>query len=302
MSSTKVYRMNVKVVIPAPKAVELLAEVKAKKGVADLEEYFTKHFGKVMDVAAKQIVKTTNTTNPFSYKLFASGWSKEDAKEYFYNFGIQGVYTELVAFMENSYVHTVLRFISRYSKKMMYKPHGVDGWTKSNSGSGEQSYEKREPYGDYYIHIGDGPYHFNLPNVKPLEPGAKVVATKTTGGASKESTYKSSGSASVPNRKGPTPPPSAPSAPPCELEVVSCSLAEKMRKIKEVEAEYEAAVKRVEELKEWVKELAEKKVAMKGDVKKLTKRLNELIDKDADECETHTPAEKLDSESESESE
>ena len=75
-----------------------------------------------------------------------------------------------------------------------------------------------------------------------------------------------------------------------------------MRKIKEVEAEYEAAVKRVEELKEWVKELAEKKVAMKGDVKKLTKRLNELIDKDADECETHTPAEKLDSESESESE
>lgn len=286
MSATsKVYRMNVKVVISAPKAVELLAEVKEKKKVANLEEYFTKHFGKVMDVAAKQIVKTTNTTNPFSYKLFASGWSKEDAKEYFYNFGIQGVYTELVSFMENSYVHTVLRFISRYSKKMMYKPHTND--------------EKREPYGDYYIHIGDGPYHFNLPNVKPLELGAKVVATKTTGGASKESTYKSSGSASVPNRKGPIPPPpasSTPSAPPCELEVVSRSLAEKMRKIKEVEAEYEAAIKRMEELKERVKELAEKKVTMKGDVKKLTKRLNELIDEEADECEDQAPVEELDEE------
>ena len=286
--------MNVKVVVPAPKAVELLAEVKEKKGVADLEEYFTKHFGKVMNVAAKEIQKTTNTSAPFTYSLVGNGPSKENEKEYFYNFGIQGVYKDLVTFMENSYVHTMLRFISRYSKKMMYKPHSAD--------------EKREPHGDYYIHIGDGPYHFNLPNVKPKEAGQPkgagpkgeayaAVAAKTTGGSASAAT---SAPTTVPNRKGPTPNPPARSPPPCELEVVSRSLAEKMRKTKEVEADYEATVKKVEELKERIKELAEKKVAMKNDVKKLTKRLNELIEAEADECESQAPEEELEVDSEDE--
>ncbi len=277
MSSTKVYRMNVKVVIPAPKAVDLLAEVKAKKGVADLEEYFTKHFGKVMEVAAKQIVKTTSTTIPFGYKLFASGYaahnpgsasqnngpSKENPKEYYYNFGIQGVYNELIVFMENSYVHTMLRFISPYSKKMMYKPHD----------------EKKEPHGDYYIHIGEGPYHYNLPNLKMGERKAGIPYSAVAASASSASASASASAASS-KRKGPPPPP------PCELEVVSRSLADKMRKAKEADAEYEAAVKKIEELKERLKELSTKKVELKAEADKLKKRLNTLIEKEAEDCES----------------
>ncbi len=281
------YRINVNVVITEEKQKELAMVLKEKKGLDSVHDYFTQNFTKVLERAAQEIQRSS-AAKSLTSKLFYNDIMK-DSNDYLYNFGVQGVYDELMEFLENQYVHSIFKFITPYSKSKMYKPYDND----------------KKPYGDYYVHVGEGGFNYNLPHMKHTRYNADggfnmtapmkdaKVETKVnqlsfrsadplafrSAALTKDSTSETS---STTKR----------SSPPCQLEIVSRSLADKMRKIKEVEAQSEQITKTVHELLEKQKTLKALKGELKEGVVKLKKQLNNLMkEDDSDEKEEWTAIE-----------
>lgn len=300
--SSKMYRINVSVAVTEEKQKELTVVLKEKKGLDSVHAYFSTTFTKVLERAAQEIQRGSSAKS-LTWKLFHNDVAK-DSNDYVFNFGVQGLYDELIQFLENQYVHSVLKFVTNYSKSKMYKPYDND----------------KKPYGDYYMHIGEGGFSYNLPHVKDNSTrGAKGsyahALTKETPQAKEAAQAKETpGSANAPTKeksKNTPPPPfvkNSPSisterppiaelrtaaAPPCELEIVSRSLADKMRKMKQVDAQYELIAQKVKELLEKQEALVAQKVELKEGVAKLKKQLNNLMEEEETVSkEPWTPAKK----------
>lgn len=285
--SSKMYRINVNVTVTEEKQKELLAVLKEKKSLNSVHDYFTQNFTKVLERAAQEIQRSSSAKSLTS-KLFYNDIMK-DTNDYIYNFGVQGVYDELMEFLENQYVHSVFKFITPYSKSKMYKPYDND----------------KKPYGDYYVHVGEGGFNYNLPHMKHTRynadggfnmtaPMKEVKAETKVNPLSFRSADPLSFRSTVLTKDSSSETSSTTkrSSPPCQLEIVSRSLADKMRKIKEVEAQSEQITKTVHELLEKQKTLKVVKGELKEGLVKLKKQLNNLMkEDDSDEKEEWTAVE-----------
>jgi hypothetical protein len=200
---------------------------------------------------------------------------EETSGDFFYNYGLQGPYDDLIRFMENSYVQSTLKFLSPFCKSKTYHPYDKD----------------KKPKGDYFIHVGEDGYNAKLPHAKvPTKPFSKVsaqpqVQAQTTGGAAIK-TY--SGAAKM----------RAPPAPLCPLGQVSQSLTYKMREAKKVEQDYETAEKDIKALEKKLKELGLKRGTLKTEIADLKKELKKLME---EESEDESDEDESDDESEDES-
>ena len=277
------YRMNVSVAVTEEKQKEFVELLKEKKGLDSVHTYFTQTFTKVLERAAQEIHRESSSKS-LTWKLFHNDVAK-DSKDYVYNFGVQGVYNELIQFLENQYVHSVLKFITNFCKSKMYKPYD----------------NEKKPYGEYYMHVGEGGFNYNLPNLK--DKYTRAGKGSYAEAAVKDAAVKDTPALKAKNTPPPPPPIAAlarntahnspsirterpPVAPPCELEVVSRSLADKMRKMKQVDAEYELIAQKIKELLEKQEALVAQKTELKEGVAKLKKQLNNLME------EEETPKEK----------
>lgn len=278
------YRVNIVVAIPKTKQDELLAVVQEKKKVSNLQAYFSHHFGKVMDRSLME-VKNNGAAKGMNGNVIKCEM-EETSGDFFYNYGLQGPYDDLIRFMENSYVQSTLKFLSPFSKSKTYHPYDKD----------------KKPKGDYFIHIGDDGYNAKLPHAHaPMKSFSKVSAHtsaqahgQTTGGASTKS-Y----SAAAKIR--------APPAPLCPLGQVSQSLTYKMREAKKVEQDYETAEKDIKALEKKLKELGLKRTTLKTEIADLKKELKKLMEEeteeesDDDDASRHPGSAKRSDESEDES-
>jgi len=262
------YRVNIVVAIPKTKQDELLAAVQEKKKVSNLQAYFSHHFGKVMDRSLVEL-KTNGGAKGMNGNVIKCDLD-EASGDFFYNYGLQGPYDDLIRFMENSYVQNSLKFISAFSKSKTYHPYDKD----------------KKPKGDYFIHVGEDGYNAKLPHVKTQASGKEQVST--SGGTNTYSAVaKTAGVKTRPLR--------APPAPLCPLGQVSQSLTYKMREAKKVEQDYETAEKDIKALEKKLKELGLKRGTLKTEIADLKKELKKLMEEESEE-------ESDDDESEDESE
>ena len=280
------YRINVSVAISEEKQKEFVELLKEKKGLDSVHTYFTQTFTKVLERAAQEIHRGSSAKS-LSWKLFHNDVGK-DSKDYVYNFGVQGPYDELIQFLENQYVHSVLKFVTGFSKSKMYKPYDND----------------KKPYGDYYMHVGEGGFNYNLPHVKDNSTrGGK--GGSYVNAAVKDAAAKETPALKAKNTPPPPPPIAAlarnsahnspsirterpPVPPPCELEIVSRSLADKMRKMKQLDAEHDLLSQKVKELLEKQEALVTQKAELKEGVAKLKKQLNNLMEEEEEGKEPWT--------------
>lgn len=264
------YRVNIVVAIPKTKQDELLAVVQEKKKVNTLQAYFSHHFGKVMDRSLME-VKNNGAAKGMNGNVIKCDLD-ETSGDFFYNYGLQGPYDDLIRFMENSYVQSSLKFLSPFSKSKTHHPYDKD----------------KKPKGDFFIHIGEDGYNAKLPQAQahgltkaPMKSFGKVSASasaqgqghapvQTTGGASTKS-Y----SAAAKIR--------APPAPLCPLGQVSQSLTYKMREAKKVEQDYETAEKDIKALEKKLKELGLKRTTLKTEIGDLKKELKKLMEEETEE-------------------
>lgn len=275
------YRVNIVVAIPKTKQDELLAAVQEKKKVSNLQAYFSHHFGKVMDRSLME-VKSNGAAKGMNGNVIKCDLD-ETSGDFFYNYGLQGPYDDLIRFMENSYVQSSLKFLSPFSKSKTYHPYDKD----------------KKPKGNYFIHVGEDGYNAKLPDAHAqTKPFSKVSAhaqvsaqaqahAQTTGGASTKS-Y----SAAAKIR--------APPAPLCPLGQVSQSLTYKMREAKKVEQDYETAEKDIKALEKKLKELGLKRTTLKTEIADLKKELKKLMEEETEEESDESEDESSDEETDEE--
>ena len=259
------YRVNIVVAIPKTKQDELVAAVQEKKKGSNLQAYFSHHFSKVMDRTLFEL-KNNGGAKGMNGSVIKCDLD-ETSGDFFYNYGLQGPYDDLIRFMENSYIQNSLKFISAFSKSKTYHPYDKD----------------KKPKGDYYVHIGEGGYNFKLPHMKVGggKPGGKEETKAqdqaSTGGAT--NTY----SAVAKTTGAKTRPLRAPPAPLCPLGQVSQSLTYKMREAKKVEQDYETAEKDIKVLEKKLKELGLKRTTLKTEIADLKKELKKLMEEETEE-------------------
>ncbi len=273
------YRVNIKVVVPKDKQAELLEAVKEKKDCSDLQTYFGEHFGKVLTRSLSQAKKVSGAKD-LSGSLLTCAVADERG-DFVFNYGLQGPYDDLVRFLENSYVQSILKFISPYSKSMMYRPYD----------------KEKKPHGDFYVHIGEGGFNFKLPHMKLVgSASAPVHASKPVPATNSYSAVAKAAGAKARVSSLPPPPPL------CPLGTVSQNLTYKMREVKKVEQDHAKAEADLKELQKKLKELAAKRMTLKGEVADLKKELKKLMEEEEEESEDEESDDEEDSDSDDDDE
>ena len=273
------YRVNIKVVVLKDKQAELLEAVKEKKGCDDLQTYFGEHFGKVLTRSLGQ-AKKLGGAKDLSGSLLTCAVADERG-DFIFNYGLQGPYEDLVRYLENSYVQSILKFISPYSKSMMYRPYD----------------KEKKPHGDFYVHIGEGGFNFKLPHMKLVgATSASVHASKPVPATNSYSAVAKAGGVKARVSSLPPPPPL------CPLGTVSQNLTNKMREAKKVDQEHAKAEADLKELQKKLKELAAKRTTLKGEVTDLKKELKKLMEEEEEEDDSDSDSDEEEEDSDSDDE